>query len=850
MPFYFDAKQSKISKNVKIVALANKKYFKLIIVLVYLLGFASLASIILKFLGFFYLSKLEFFIFSLIFLSFFSFVSCHIYYKGGIKKPKLPYPLADLKMRVKRERINLADFFTLSAFFVIEKALEESPGTNTIENKILFRLLLKNEKMQFILMRMGIKPKDFLKGLESFYKTHKAIQPIEDLTLRALEIALVERHERIEMGDFLVALAFTDSYFGKILFNLNLKPEDVLNIAYWQTIFYKEKEKKKFDPKRLKLTGGIGKDWAAGYTPILSRYAYDLTKELGKLPFSFHIIGHAKEIEQLEKILIRATHHNALLVGEPGVGKKTIVLGLTKMIAEGMTYQALAFRHVMELDINLLLAEAQTPGEIVARLSGVLSDAVRAGNIILFIDNIHVLFGSGVEGQKVGAIDASPIILPYLEHPGLYFVATTDPANFHQYIETKKAIAEKFEKIEVREPTPDQVIRILEDIVPEAEKRTEVVVSYQTLQSIVKLSDQFLYEKPFPEKAIDLFNEVVVYAAGEGKGTIVSPRHVQAIIQQKTGVPVGEAEEAEKERLLKLEEILHKRVIGQNEAIKVIANAMRRARAGVTVSKKPIGCFLFLGPTGVGKTETCKALADAYFGSENAMIRFDMSEYQDISGIHRLIGAPPGTPEARAGGQLTNAVRDRPFSLILLDEIEKAHPDILNLFLQVFDEGWLTDSLGRKVKFNNTIIIATSNAGAELIRQSLKQGLPPDKIRKKLWNYLQSEKIFRPEFLNRFTAVVTFNPLTQEEIIKITALLIKKLAQNLEKEKGVFLEVQEDAIAKLARLGFDPLLGARPIQRIIQKKIEDILAKKMLAGEIRRGDRLVVKAADITEEKS
>jgi ATP-dependent Clp protease ATP-binding subunit ClpC len=500
----------------------------------------------------------------------------------------------------------------------------------------------------------------------------------------------------------------------------------------------------------------------------------------------------------------------------------------------------------MELDVNFLLAGAQGPGEIINRLAGVLNDAVAAGNVILFIDNIEALFGGG-EGSKVGAIDAAQVIIPYLEHPGLFIIATTSTSNYHQYIETKKAISEKFEKIEVREPEKFNVIRILEDIVPEIERQTGIIITYEALKSIVELSDRYLYDKPFPEKAIGLLNDAAVFAASKGKKTVMITEHIEELISTKTNVPIGEAMGNEKEKLLNLEKILHQRVIGQDEAVKVISNAMRRARAGMASSNKPIGTFMFLGPTGVGKTETCKALAEAYFGSEDSMIRFDMSEFQDIAGIYQLIGAPQGTPEAQAGGKLTNAVRDNPFSLILFDELEKAHPDILNLFLQVFDEGWLTDSLGRKVKFNNSIIIATSNAGAQLIQESIKQGMSSKELKDNLMAYLQKEGIFKPEFLNRFTAVVNFNPLTQEQVVIITDKLIKALSRGLEQEKGIMLEIDQEAVIKLAELGYDPLMGARPIQRVIQKKVEDILARRMLSGEIGRGSVLKIGAEDIAE---
>lgn len=847
----FDLKKSSQRINVKIVWLAQSGLFKLVVVLIYLTGLGAMIILALRFLDIVILAKLELFTLSFWILCVIVFLSWHIYYKGGIKKPVLPFPLEVAREKIKKgEKINLADFLTIQASISILKA-EDMSSVNLplIENQALIKTLLEDERMRFVLARMGIDYNKFISGLEKFYidskKLRLGVQNLEELVKKALDVAFFEGHQRIEMGDLFAVTSLADPYFSKILFDLNLKLEDVLNIVYWETAFYREKEEKKFDPDRLKLTGGIGRDWAAGYTPRLSLYAKDLSRMVAREKRPLHLIGRVKEIESLEKILTRATHHNVLLIGEPGVGKRTLVQEFARRLYHGQTYQALAHRRIMELDLDFLLAGAHTPGEIVDRLTGVLEDAVWAGNIILFIDNIDALFGGGE--SKVGAIDASQVVIPYLEEPNLFFIATSDLANFHQFIETKPGLVEKFERIEIKEATPLQTIRILEDIIPFIEKRTQVLFSYESLKSIVKLSDQYIYNKPLPEKAIDLLDEVAVYAASQGKGVTIMPSHVEKVIRGKTGVPVGEVGEIEKEKLLHLEEFLHQRVIGQDEAIKVISNAMRRARAGVGVGKKPIGSFLFLGPTGVGKTETSKALAEAYFGSEEAMIRFDMSEYQDIKGLYRLIGPPPGTPGAKAGGELTSAVKDHPFSLLLLDEIEKAHPDILNLFLQVLDEGWLTDSLGRKVKFNNTIIICTSNAGAELIRQSIKEKMPPEKLRQRLWDYLLKKGLFRPEFLNRFTAVVTFHPLTQEQVVQITDLMIGRLVKRLVHEKGIFLKVLPEAIVKLARLGFDPELGARPIERVIQRKLENILAKKMLSGELRRGSQLVIKAEDISE---
>jgi ATP-dependent Clp protease ATP-binding subunit ClpA len=328
---------------------------------------------------------------------------------------------------------------------------------------------------------------------------------------------------------------------------------------------------------------------------------------------------------------------------------------------------------------------------------------------------------------------------------------------------------------------------------------------------------------------------------------LITEKNIQNTLTKKTGVPVGDIGSEEKQRLLNLENILHQRVIGQEDAILEISNAMRRARAGVKTSQKPIGSFLFLGPTGVGKTETAKALAEAYFGSEDKIIRFDMSEFQNINSLNRFLGAPAGTPNAEAGGEITNAIKDNPFSLILFDEIEKAHPNILNLFLQVLDEGWLTDSLGRKVKFSNAIIIATSNAGAEYIRQKIKEGIDITKLKNELIEYLQQEKLFRPEFINRFTGVISFKPLTKDEVLKITELMLKSLKKNILKEKDINISIEAEAMTYLAELGFDPVLGARPIKRTIQDKIENLIAKKILNNEISKGSTLNISLQDIKE---
>ncbi len=456
-------------------------------------------------------------------------------------------------------------------------------------------------------------------------------------------------------------------------------------------------------------------------------------------------------------------------------------------------------------------------------------DAVRAGNVILFIENIHTLFDSS---QAAGVIDASEILLPFLMSANVQVVGTTTPSDYHKTIANDSGLSQALEKISIEEPSKENVYKILRDIVPHIEAYNGVWVLFQAIRGVVELSDRYIKNVPFPEKAIDLLQESAVYTTAKRHSSVVEITDVEAVLESRTGVPVGVSTADERQKLLSLEEDLHKQVIGQDDAITAIANAMRRARSGISSDKKPIGGFLFIGPTGVGKTETAKALSEIYFGSEDKMIRFDMSEYQNESSINRLIGY------GNVGGLLTTQIIDNPFSLILLDEIEKAHPKILDLFLQVLDDGRLTDSTGKTADFTNSIIIATSNAGAEIIRESESKG--QGVIEKSLvLDNLQKRGIFRPEFLNRFDAIVMFKPITENQEKQIAMLMLEKLNKRL-KEKGVSVTIEDQALQKILSMGFSSEYGARPLRRVLQDTVENIVSKKMLSGEIERGNTFVL----------
>jgi len=477
-----------------------------------------------------------------------------------------------------------------------------------------------------------------------------------------------------------------------------------------------------------------------------------------------------------------------------------------------------------------LLAELPSLEDVETTLDIIFQEAISAGNIILVIDEFHNYIS---QIPRPGIVDMSGVISSYLHLPQFQIIAITTFAGLHQYIEQNPSVLSLFEKIEVSEISLQETLMLLENLTLFHEKKYKRLISYPALREIISMSERYLPGFPFPEKAIELLDEVAVYVAQSTKDYVVLPSHVRRIITEKTQIPVGEIETKEKQILLNLESLIHDRIINQEEAVKEVSGALRRARAEVQVRKGPMGCFLFLGPTGVGKTETSKALAEIYFGSEERMIRLDMSEFQTLPDIPRLLGSPDEE------GLLTTPVRENPFSLILLDEIEKSHSNILNLFLQVFDEGHLTDGQARKVDFKNSIIIATSNAGYKIILQALKEKSEWSGVKQKLLDFLFQEGTFRPEFINRFDAVVVFKPLSKENLLGIAELLLQKLKANL-KEKGIEFVITQALKEKIVELGYNPTFGAREMRRVIQDKVENVLATALLKGEIIRGFKVEI----------
>jgi ATP-dependent Clp protease ATP-binding subunit ClpC len=746
---------------------------------------------------------------------------------------------------VSVKSLNLAEHLDFRVARAVVRANKFCQNRGVVLNvfSIIF-YLWQDPRGELIFSKLGLDKNIFKEKLKSELEKIKQDnninkQEFDSAFEKAASLAINNFHRHIEIRDFLLAAVEECEEFREIIAGLDMDYDDVNHVTAWEDYLeYDIKKKRQFwRLENLMKQRGFGKQWAAGYTVNLDKYSVEVTSIIKKQNFSIHLIGHQKEIYAIERILARSGENNVLLVGRAGSGRSTVACSFAQKVIEGRSFSNLNDKRVLELDMQAVLAGLDTPGEILERLKIIFSEAVSSGNVILVIDEIHNYLGSD---KGPAALDITSVILPYLSSSSFQVIGITTYEGWHKYVENNASVKNLFVKVEVIEPTAEQTILILEDMLSGLEMRYKISVSYRVLRDIVKLTERYIQDAPFPEKAIDILTEAFVYTVSKGERTI-SPENINKIISERVEVPVGTIQETEREKLLVLEQRIHERIINQEEAVKLISEAMRRARVGIGGGKRPIGSFLFLGPTGVGKTETSKALAEAYYGSAERMIRFDMSEYQEVSSINRLVGSV----EVGEPGLFTKAISDNPFSLILLDEIEKAHPNILNLFLQVFDEGWVTDAFGKKISLTDCIIIGTSNAGAELIRQKVKEGKNLESFKEDLTDYLLKNGIFKPEFLNRFDAVVIFRPLTHEHLIKIAILMINDLSKRLLEGMGIRLVINPDLIEKIVELGYQPEFGARPMRRVIQDEIESRIAKIILEKNLKRGDFIEIKANEI-----
>lgn len=648
--------------------------------------------------------------------------------------------------------------------------------------------------------------------------------------------------------------------------------------------------------------GKPGKRKNAEGTPSLDQFSRDLT-ELARDGKLDPVVGRETEIDRVIQILSRRSKNNPCLIGEPGVGKTAIVEGIAERIMGGMIPDTVLGKRVVSLDLSGIVAGSKYRGEFEERIKKVLAEVAKAGNVLLFIDEIHTIIGAG--GAE-GAIDASNILKPALARGEVQVIGATTIEEYRKYIEKDAALERRFQPVVVEEPTEEEAISILKGLRGQYESHHHVTITDEAVEAAVRLSARYINDRFLPDKAIDLMDEaaakVRLHVGGDPReaaelrreiaesqetleqalsgGDLEAAREAQTkrqeleekleklnakakqggrrhhqtvgedeiadVVSGWTKIPVKKLTEGEAARLKKLEATLHKRVIGQEEAVSAVAKAVRRGRVGLKDPKRPIGSFLFLGPTGVGKTEISKALAEAVFGQEQAMIRVDMSEYMEKHSVSKMIGSPPGYVGHEDGGQLSEKVRRNPYAVILFDEIEKAHPDVFNILLQVLDDGHITDSQGRKVDFKNTIIIMTSNAGAQAIVEPKKLGFASGNDEKQNYERMKGSvmeevrRIFKPEFLNRIDETIVFRALNKDDMKQIVGLMTKELAKRCETQLGITLVVRDAAKQYIVDKAYDPKYGARPLRRKIQDEIEDPLAEKLLDGSIRRGDEVIV----------
>ncbi|QWF35779.1 ATP-dependent Clp protease ATP-binding subunit [Latilactobacillus curvatus] len=766
---------------------------------------------------------------------------------------------------------------------------------------LLLAIVLENEGIAGTTLReLGVNSTDVLEEIERLTGYGDAViasgiggyLPYSPKAKQVLDIARVEAQQansvKIGTAHLLLALLRDDDIIAaRILLNLGL------SLAKTRQLLL---QKMGVDTATAKKRAKAAKNNAdqAG-TPTLNQLARDLT-QLARDNQIDPVVGRDEEVRRLVQILARRSKNNPVLVGEPGVGKTAIAEGFAQRIVNGNVPSDMQQKRLMMLDMGSLVAGTKYRGEFEDRLKKIIDEIYADGQVILFIDELHTLIGAG--GAE-GAIDASNLLKPALARGELQLIGATTLDEYQKYIEKDAALERRFATVTVNEPTPEDAEQILKGLRPRYEAHHGIAISDEALHEAVVLSNRYITNRFLPDKAIDLMDEATakvrldavnqktpldkleqklqtlnddkeaavraqdfekaatiheqevttkakiakLQAAEQENGVRsdiqVTAEDIAQVVAQWTGVPVTQLQRKESERLMQLEKVLHKRVVGQEEAISAVSRAIRRARSGLKDPKRPIGSFMFLGPTGVGKTELAKALAEAMFGSEDNLIRVDMSEYMERYSTSRLVGAAPGYVGYEEGGQLTEKVRNKPYSVILFDEVEKAHPDIFNILLQVLDDGYLTDSKGRKVDFRNTIMIMTSNLGATALRDDKSVGFGVKDVTadyKAMQGRIMEElkKAFRPEFLNRIDETVVFHSLTQPELREIVKIMAKNVLGRLA-EQGIQIKMTAAAMDVVAKAGFDPEYGARPIRRALQTQVEDQLSEALLAGEITMG---------------
>lgn len=773
------------------------------------------------------------------------------------------------------------EYFTDKAIKAVVLAQEEARRMkqNLVGSEQVLLGLIAEESSDAakILNQFGVKLKDARQIIEGLVGSGSDNVPAnipftpraKRIFEQALQIARQKSHESILPEHILLAMTQEEGVATKVLNQLGVDPQQVA-ARLEESLDNPDQGSEEGPAAASASMGSESRGRGFGFNPQqqqqgeggLKSFAINLTERAQNDEID-PIIGRDQEVERTIQILGRRTKNNPVLVGEPGVGKTAIAEGLAQRIVRQDVPESLSDKQVYSLDMGLLVAGTRFRGEFEERLKGIVKEVQDAGNIILVIDEIHTLIGGGA---MEGGMDAANLLKPALARGELQCVGTTTLDEYRQYIEKDAALERRFQPVMVDEPSVQQTIEILEGIRTPYEEYHKVKISLEALEAAAKLSDKYINDRQLPDKAIDLIDEAgsrlhLNHSMAEKSGDneesqeesesqelpVVGLDEIAHIISSWTGVPVNKLTQAESELLLHLEDTLHERIIGQSEAVTAVSRAIRRARVGMKDEDRPIASFIFSGPTGVGKTELTKALAQYMFGDEEAMIRLDMSEYMDPQSVSKLIGSPPGFVGYDEGGQLTEQIRRRPYTVVLLDEIEKAHPDVFNSLLQIMDDGHLTDAKGREVNFKNTLIIMTSNIGSKAIEKGGGGlGFELDEEGEgeytRIRNRIQEEMkgYFRPEFLNRVDEVIVFRQLKKEEVGEIADLLLKEIGDRLQDQQGIELEVSDRFKDRVISEGYDVTYGARPLRRVLMRLLEDNLAQAILSGEIKEGDTAFV----------
>lgn len=772
-----------------------------------------------------------------------------LYYRKGVSKAeKIKINYSKLKIDegtgqfTKKTFWNIATTLDEEAKNILDEAyiLAAKLKQEEVNPRHLFRTLLKSKKIQALFIRLGININLLIEKLDKHLADDESSSnsPILGTSLKELIVlAGLEAYKRKQTATTVLDLAWPcyshDSILAEILYDLEIDESKLQNVIEW----FKVNEElirnyhEYHQAAILKPLGAMNRSYTAVATPTLDHFSNDLTlsARAGNLDLCMDRIKEFSAIFDAYS----SGQAGVLLVGPTGIGKRTIIEGLAQLMVKEEVPKYLQDKRLAELDLANLISGASA-SEAQERLLVCLNEINRAGNIILFIPDIEKMMGIS-SGEKE-SFELVEVLVEAINRQALFCIATATTDSYSKFIEGT-SLGESMTTIGVSEPSFNQTIQILESKASSLESHYGIYLTYDALEKTVTLSNKYLRDVSSPLKAINLLQKAVILANKAARNNpdnvICGGEEVAAAIEQLTGIPANKVSEDEGKKLLNLEANIHERMIGQEEAVKAVSSALRRARADLKDGARPIASFLFLGPTGVGKTELAKTVSEVYFGDENYMIRLDMSEYQEASSVNKMIGDAEG-----AIGYLTEAVRKKPFSLILLDEIEKAHPDILNLFLQLLDDGRLTDGQGRTISFSQSIIIATSNIGSVIIQDSIKQGLDINVIKQDLIDN-QLNKYMRPELINRFDGIVVFKPLTEDNITVIATLMLKKIKKSLA-DKGVLFQADKDGVAVLAKQGYDPKFGARPLRRLLQEKVEDEIANLFLSNQLKRRDTVFI----------